>query len=276
MLISRKALIYSFLIAIFSGCISPFSTKTSAQEIEPPTPPQEWTLRLGGGIGYVSYRDLGTAPFHFRGVALQPDAGLQYSTLLWRYRLGLHSSIGILEDAPYPNLNFNAFDVNVNIQAVVLRRLTCHNEFSLWAGGGLANFLDVTINPDYENAAVGVSEFAGILLSTRAEWQSHSRWSFHGELSLMPIAFIMRPGYSYIDNYTAYQPVLAAQFSNYEWNFKGVAALATDIGVDFRMGSGNQLGFAYRWHFHNSGKSGQWNFDHYSHLLVVTLNVKLN
>lgn len=191
------------------------------------------------------------------------------------------SSIGAFEDAVDPMLNFSSFDVNNMLRLKFLKAtkktFADSSIFHLYLGASLCNFLDVTVNPNYENAAAGVSNFFGP--EAIAHLRMEPKWNvpviFHGELALMPVAAVLRPGYSYIDNYTATNSVIDALFSDFEVNVKPFAAISTDIGIDIITGPASRISFSYLWNYLSTGNSGFHRFDHASHLLAIDFIIKL-
>lgn len=262
-----------------------FLSSISAQEFYEPKDNDYrriWSLQLGAASGFGSYRDMGTAPMSYYGIMMQPTLGLHF-VLPTRMEFSVVSrnAIGFLEDAAEPMLNFDAFDINSNFRLKALARIgggdAMSNVVKLYLGIGIANFLDITINPNYENAATGISDFMGPELIGRLYFEP--RWNvpilFHGEAAAMPIAAVLRPGYAYIDNYTAYHPVSNALFSDFEIFAKPFAAVSTDIGIDIATGPGSRIAFSYLWNYHTTGKSGIWRFDHATHYLAIDFLIKL-
>lgn len=255
------------------------------------------SLRIGAGAGYGIFRDMGTSPVSFKGLLLTPAVGLEWSGMRkWTTELSVITTTGIFEDAVDPRLNFGSFDIGNSISFRMLRNVAnlykrgCDDDpllqrhktlGNISLGFGMANFLDVTVNSAYENAAAGVSEFLGPELTARADFCLNSRnydrfdKGLHAELSLLPVAAIMRPGYAYIDNYTASQPVLSALFDEYEWNIKPLAGISTEVGIDIFTGLGSRISIAYLWKFHSTGDSGFWRFDHATHALLVDFYITL-
>ena len=239
------------------------------------------SLRIGSAVGYGVYRDMGTAPLRFKGIVLQPNIGLEFCGMRsWTTNIDLFTSVGIFEDAVEPALNFGSFDISNTFRFKMTKRIAHPLEpLSLSAGFGAANFLDVTVNSEYENAATGISDFIGPELFLRATLylddflfkNKYDRPSLqmHTEIGLMPVAAVLRPGYAYIDNYTATQPVLSALFDEYEWNLKPFAGACSDIGFDIIYNYGNRISFSYLWAYHSSGNSGIWRFDHATHLFLI-------
>ena len=83
------------------------------------------------------------------------------------------------------------------------------------------------------------------------------------------------PGYAYIDNYTASQPVLGALFDDYQWHAKPLAALSSEIGISYTLMNDNKLELNYKWDYHSSGHSGYWRFDHAMHTLQFNFHFNL-
>ena len=99
-----------------------------------------------------------------------------------------------------------AFDIHNTLRIKWMQQVKKVNT-NLFVGGGITNFLDVTVNTNYENAAAGGSEFFGpelhaLFLQQAPRWLGRKVY-FHEGVSLMPFAALLRPGYAYIDNYTA-------------------------------------------------------------------------
>ena len=244
-----------------------------------------WSLQIGAAGGYGTYRDMGTAPISFDGVLLQQNLGLRLTfPRRMEFSLVSRTALGVFEDAVKPLLNFSAFDIHNMLQfkfvKAIRRRDGNGGERRLitpYWGVAMTNFLDVTVNTNYENAAVGVSDILGPEAIGRLDFQP--RWKapvqFHGEMALMPFATVLRPGYSYIDNYSSTQPVLDALFSDFDVSVKTFAGVSTDIGIDIVTGPASRITFSYLWSYHTTGDSGHHRFDHATHLLSVDFLVKL-
>ena len=239
------------------------------------------SLRIGSAVGYGVYRDMGTAPIRFKGIVLQPNMGLEFGGMRkWNTTIDVYTSVGIFEDDVAPKYNLGSYDVSNTLRFKMTKRIANPRpSLSLSSGFGVANFLDVTVNPEYENAATGISEFVGPELFLRADLfldnflsktkPDKPNLQMHTEIGIMPVAAILRPGYAYIDNYTASQPVLTALFDEFEWNLKPFAAACSDIGFDILYSFGNRISFSYLWAYHTSGNSGIWRFDHATHFFLI-------
>lgn len=267
------------LLFFFCTATDGFAQESIATKFDQPDCRRVWSLELGLAQGTAMFRDMGTAPISFNGILLQPYLGLHLG-LGGKADISLisHTGIGFFEDAPKPDLNFSSYDIHNSLSLRYMGRVKPRSQtVNLFLGAALTNFIDITVNPNYENSAAGISEFLG----PEAIFRVHlmPRWSapmlFHGELSLMPLAAVCRPGYSYIDNYTAQQPVIDALFSNFQWNIKPFAAITTDIGFDVVTGSGSHITLSYLWSYHTTGNSGYWRFDHATHTIAVDFFIKL-
>ncbi|MCR4829477.1 MAG: hypothetical protein K5864_08450 [Bacteroidales bacterium] len=247
--------------------------------------PHRCELRFGGSLGYSVFRDEGTAPISYKGIGIQPNIGFNYCHAeTWQVDAEIGTFLGIFENAVPPTLNFSAYDIYNQVRLKYLHRIHGNAwpdpwELQCWVGGGLHNFATVTINSHYENASAGVSEFICPALTARIETNSKIRekdyWTFYGEMSLFPVAAVFRPGYSYIDNYTASTNVATAQFSDYEMHFQPLAGATTDLGVVFHVGPQYALRLSYLWNVHSSGKSGAWKYVQATHLLAFDLTLRL-
>lgn len=236
-----------------------------------------WALQIGFADGYGTYRDMGTAPLSFNGLVLQQNLGLLFILpQRMEFSLVTRSSLGVVEDAVRPIFNFSAFDISNTTRLKFLK--TFKNNSKLYWGVAMTNFLDVTVNPDYENATAGISDFFGPEAIGRIELKSRRETPlfFHGEIALMPVAALLRPGYSYIDNYTSTHPVIDALFSDFDVSIKPFAAISTDIGIDIVTGPASRISISYLWNYHSSGNSGFHRFDHATHLLAVDFVMKLS
>ena len=272
-------MLISLLIIFYSATTPAFANQSQEGDTISKTK-RVTCLVFGGGLQYGLYRDKGVAPFSFKGISYVPTIGLAIGDRdHTRLAISATTGIGIYEDELPPLLNFNTYDIYNTISIKYLFPLTTIGG-DVWIGVGITNLLDVAVNPSYENAAAGISEFVGPEINIRHYHKPiatrNKVITFREELSLMPIAAMMRPGYAYIDNYTSRQPVMAALFDDYEWSMKVFGGIGTEIGFDIKTEAGNKIGISYRWSYYSSGESGQWRFDHSAHLINVDFYFKLN
>lgn len=272
-----KNLFFLLLFFCFLGTISAQDTVTRGNH----NYRRGWSLQIGAAEGYGTFRDMGTAPVSFNGLVLQPTLGLHFIfPKRMEFSVVSRNGLGFFEDAVKPALNFSSLDIYSLLRFKFIKAFcsTGHRSlFTKYWGVALSNFLDVTVNPNYENAAAGISDFFGPEAVGRIDFEP--RWVvpilFHGEMAIMPIAGVLRPGYSYIDNYTSANSVANTILSDFEVNIKPFAAVSTDIGIDIVTGPASRISFSYLWCYHSSGNSGAHRFDHATHLLCIDFLIKL-
>jgi len=232
-------------------------------------PDGRWSaLHAGMGLGYVMHRDMGTAPISYRGPATGLNIGLWIDRPHWSIHIDLPFSVGAVDDAVGP-MSFDALDVTVTPEAKILYApQKAWSRYRYMVGGSITDRVYISGHPDYENAAVGVSNFVGINLVGRCE-RILKRHMIHGEATIMPVALITRPGYSYIGNPTADNNVANTFLPTYQTFAKAFATLRTDVGFDFLLRNGNRINLSYVWQYSSSGEKDIYRFDHAMHLLNV-------
>ena len=281
----------------------------SARSASPETPPsilngtpdndkcRIWSLHLGSGLGITSYQDQGTSPIVYKGPSLLPSAGIRMNGPRMNFYIESSTSIGIVKQSIKQNFDIDAFDVN-NLLRIKFEWNVSDLSFdynrepigAIFFGISATNFLDVTVNPNYDNASAGVSNFLGPELSLKIDfWPSSawdSRWlenkTIFFETSMMPLATVLRPGFAYIDNYTASQPVLNSLFTSYEWDTQPFAMSSTTLGLEMTTFSGTKVILSYQWSFCIADKLKSFSentisraFRHSTHLFSIDFVIPL-
>lgn len=245
------------------------------------------SLRIGHGVGYAVFQDRGTAPFNYNGICITPLIGLHFNNNSWNFSFDALTSAGVFSQSVNQHSEIDAYEINNTFRFKIYHEI--FDMFSL--GIAASNFFNVTINPNYENSAAGISEFIGPEIVCRADIPmnrlfQHHYWNnkkIHFEMLSMPFAAVMRPGYAYIDNYTATQPVSNAIFSDYLWHFQPFASLCTNIGLDITTRGKAHISLSYLWSFHTSETlssfaddyNGSSSFHHASHILLIDFLIPL-
>lgn len=243
-------------------------------------------LTLGCGLGSTAYRDDGTAPIKYNGIGVPLTVGLKWGGMRKvNFKLLSTTSIGVCKQSFNEEISIDAFDIFNYLRA----KVSFSNNEVLY-GIALTNFLDVTVNPNYQNAAVGVSDFLGPELSIGTDYYLSKVFvsdffenkSVHAEFAMMPLAAVLRPGYSYIDNYTAEQPVIASTFSSYQWGIQPFASISTNLGFRIHNDTFSSICISYLWSFHlydmlkmhlDENYSGPSPFRHSYHLLSLDFDI---
>ena len=242
-------------------------------------------VQKGLGAGYTMFRDLGTGPIAFDGAALQSYAALHMVRPQWSFGLLLRTELGALGYGSAEEMSLDALQLNTKLRIRAMRKISM-SRGNLLFGASLTSYLNVTENSNYENASAGISLFAGPdivaryefsvprLIKTKKRKANPRPHHLHAEMSLSPFAAVYRPGYAYIGNYTATQPVSKALFDGFSMRVKPFSAIETNVGIDYPIGD-NRLSINYIWNYHSSGKNDTWRFDNASHIVECVLTLKL-
>lgn len=243
-------------------------------------------LNLGIGMGRDLYRDLGTSPLSYPGLALIPSLGMTWELPGWHYSIYSSTTLGVYEDALSSQFTIDAVGLNNYLELKALRchQLKClvfnrHPSF-LW-GISASNLLSVKYNTHHENASVGVSNFINLGVHSRCiypitenTFRSTSCHLFL-EVFLLPISEVCRPGYAYIDNYTSENSVMSTLGSNYHWHTRLFSGLGTEVGFAWRFHSGHRMTLSYLWFYMTSGDKGCWKYETALHSLKCTFDLEL-
>ncbi len=270
---------YCILIILFVSLLSPYPSR-SQTDTPAGTKKSDWFLLFGSSLGIDRFRDMGTAPITFVGPTIQPNISARYENNRWLFELNSELAFSYCEDEFEPSFNFTTFNISNLLQFKVLRQININFPQTAWIGFSLTNFIDVTVNPNYENSSAGVSEFIGPGLCLKARQPiKKSRYSLFGGLEIMPIGYIFRPGYSYIDNYSSQNSVTNTIFSDFQWNIRPFAELSTEIGIDLRLANNNLISISYLWRYFRTGERFNSDylrrFDHAAHFINFTLSFNL-
>ena len=233
-------------------------------------------LTLRGGVGYGLYRDLGASPLTYCGPELMPAIGADIRLPEWRYNARLQVIAGTY-GYTLKTLSLNMFGGEALLSFEALHRCLSTPRWQLWAGAALDDCFDIRYNGLLGNSCTGIGNYLRLHVTGLAEFTLR-RWTFHGQLSFAPVAWVLRPGYAYIANYDRdiANPV-ANTFEQYGTYFAGACALATELGATLHFGGGNWLSLSYCWH-HLTSRTAEacpWRFDRAAHALTFTLGMKL-
>lgn len=235
----------------------------------------QWRLGLGSGVGLGVYRDLGAAPIVYRGFELSPALSLEGSNDLWRYDASVTlcgGGYGYVLRIPA----LHTWGGLLSVRFDMLRHLVDCGPLRLWAGAGVGDMFDIRYNPLLSNACVGMSNFTVLSLTARAEINI-PRWMFHGQLSLLPVALMLRPGFSYLNNYDReIANPLSAAFDQYRTYLTALPGVSTRLGVTRWLKNGNAISLSYDWHYLTSRVSARddvapWRMQQASHGLTLQL-----
>ncbi|MBQ9547279.1 MAG: hypothetical protein IJU90_08360 [Bacteroidales bacterium] len=237
-------------------------------------------LNFHQSVGYGLYRDLGTSPLTYSGGVIR--SGFDVEIRMRKLRIAQTNSLIVgLYSFDSKALALETIGGCSENGVRMSFRAWEKRHWQLWVGASIDNYIGLKYNSNFSNSYLGLTDVLGIGLHGRMEFRTRMRpsgahWEMHGELSVMPVAWTYRPGYSYVDNYSAGdEGVASTLFSNYEGATAWLPITKTDFGAAYVMRSGNKVGLSYVWSFLTTGKSGVYRFEEASHLLCVNLMVLL-
>lgn len=260
-----KRLLITLFLALF------IALPLGAQEVSS----RPFFLGLEGGVGLGSFRDYGASPLVLRGPELLSGVHVERCDTLWRWDAGAALAAGGFGYSVRLSSLF-AYGGQLSVHAELLRRMLHGDNWRLWAGVRVDDLFDIRYNSQLSNASVGMSNFIRPRLTSRAEY-AYKRWIGYAQLWADPMAVLLRPGFSYVNNYDrdVSNPVACA-FDQYEWYLAGCTGLATQVGVRYSLRGGNEVGAAYYWQYVTSRQSAiadkaPWRFQQATHGLVIQL-----
>lgn len=211
-------------------------------------------LHLQGGVGYGLYRDLGASPLTYQGLQLHPEVSLCIQKPDWRYEAYLSASggaYGLKLGTGY----IQAYGGHPVVSFRVWRKLETGSPIRLWLGGSVDDLFDIRYNSSLGNANMAFGNFARLNLEGCAEYRLCS-WLFHAKLQLNALALVMRPGFSYMDNFDQEisNPSVNV-FDQYHTYLTPATCVATDLGATLVLGNGNRIGLSYQWGYLTSHSS---------------------
>lgn len=231
------------------------------------------SLEGTGGVGL--YRDMGAGPLILKGPELAGGARVEQSLAQWRWDAGLGLHVGTYGYS-FRLSSLFTYGGQLSAHCELLRRAYRGRGWTLWAGVRVDDLFDIRYNPQHNNSSVGMSNFIRLRLSGRCEYR-WARWMAYLQAWADPLALMLRPGFSYVNNYDrdVSNPVACA-FDQYQWYLAGCTGLATQVGVRRSLSSGNEVGLAYCWQYLTSrvsadGLKAPWRFQQASHGLTFQL-----
>ena len=232
-------------------------------------------LNLGTGINIIHSFDHGASPLQYIGIGLNVHSG---ATVAWN-RHRIQAEMRVLGNIIINNSLAESFALGIDSRAEFLYRyLDFHNnQLHLWFGGAFQSYFDIKDYPQLMNASLGYSSFLNLHGTGMIQYDfapmhdnEYNLFSIYGKISLPLIGMVSRPGFAYMDNYTANINTVNTLLQDYiscPILFPGVS---TDIGFMVNLLNSNRIGLSYRWDYLTSRHTGEYRFDHAAHSFNVT------
>ena len=237
-------------------------------------------LNLGTGVNVIHCFDQGASPLQYFGVGANIHSGV---TVAWNRYL-VQAEMRALGNLVF-NRNISlSYAFGIDGRAEFLCRCLSYqnNQLHLWFGGALQSYIDIKDYPQLMNASVGYSSFLNLHGTGMIQYDfapmhdnEYNLFSIYGKISLPLIGMVSRPGFAYMDNYTANINTVNTLLQDYiscPILFPGVS---TDIGFMVNLLNSNRIGLSYRWDYLTSRHTGEYRFDHAAHSFNVTFMFNL-
>lgn len=234
---------------------------------------QLW-LTLGCEPSYGVARDQGVSPRTYQTPGMGTYCAVALDNDIWRYQLDVALSGHILcrKTLPLSEVDPSGYGANVHLGLRLDRQVLQRNEWRLWVGGGVEDWLAIDYNDRYMNACVGMGNLSAPTLSFRGELRMD--WmTLTLAAGAAPCGWWYRPGYAYLSNYTTGESEIEAFADNYESHIAIFPLLNSEAGVLIALSSGNTLGIIYHWNFLTSRDVGPWRYEAAHHSMRIALSI---
>ena len=273
----RRKVLYFIILAI--GTISVSGQTTDRCRL---------TLGIGGGAGIASHRDLGTSPRVYDGLAARHsiDFGVDYKKWHWDGYLTISGGIYADDLMPLTKASFSKYGFAFE-SGIAARKELWADKSDAWhfdLGASLGSYTVINVASRFMNASFSLGSFWEPAVVARMEYTMPNMesmavlpgwFSAHLEMRLSPFGIAYRPGYAYLDNYTADREESKYILSSYKGSLTWLPLLAFDTGVHFNLRSGNRIGISYLWHWRSTLNSGAWRYDEAAHFVNVEFLILL-
>lgn len=235
-------------------------------------------IDFGMGLNVANCFDKGTIPFNYYGLGINGGVGLTFE---WRRcHLQTESRMffnGLLDPTGY------AFALDSRVEFLYRVSSTRRNRLHWWAGGNIQTFVDLKEISSLMNASMGFTSFENVCAEGMLQYDfafikggEHNLLSTYCKLSLPLMGIAIRPGFSYMDNYTNDINLANSLLSDYETFAKMFPGVSTDLGLYLNLLNGNRIGLNYRWDYLTTGHKGAYRYDNAFHSVNLNFMFKLN
>jgi hypothetical protein len=243
------------------------------------------------GFGYGKYKDEGVSPLIYQG--LVASQGFSIATDIKKTRLiadaiafgGLYKKSFFtdvydpINEKPIIN-KYNSAGIDADIKITSLYQLLQSEKrhFRFYLGGSIEEYLDLKINSNFENAAVGVGNFLNLNADFLGEYDfsftnnmietQNRRFTASLRISIPITSLIIRPGFSYLINANG-------NTINYVAFCKMLSGIDTKTSLSFKLKNENQIRASYCWTYITTGKHSIHRFDDAKHMFIISFHFKL-
>jgi len=234
-------------------------------------------LYMNAGIGTIDHYDIGTVPYHIKGLASPMGMGVNYAWKRCQINVGGSVISGALQ-----TISGSVTGLDLNTEFLYRCIDSESNRFHFYTGGALEGYGEIVSIPALQNASRGMSLFGTINDVNMVTFdfafnkaKTHNWLTAYGKLTLPLYGIVNRPGFSYISENFGMSG-FDSMFAGTETFSKFLPGCSTDLGLYLNLKNGNRIGLNYRWDYLSTGNKGTWRYDNAYHTVNVSLMFKLN
>jgi|GEM_PF-5403948 len=237
------------------------------------------SIGINAGTGFSDFYEAGASPLTYLGLAGGFGGSFKIEAIAWQLRFENTLMGGIY--APFADeASSTAFGLTNAMNATFMRRLTDVGKNKRWVGITIANWTDLKINSAMMNASTALGNFSNIGARFMLNREYVTRNTNHSytidcDIYIPLLGIIYRPGYSYMDNYTANTQTTDSATSNYKLSGSFLNGATTSLGFSRNL-YGYNIRVSYDWLMITTNNSGCYRFVEGIHMIKLGLNFYLN
>ena len=225
-------------------------------------------LYMGMGLNTIDNYDLGTVPYHIKGVGSVQDGGANIAWKRCQIQLDgryFNSTLGTLSGTNQA--------LDFNLEFLYRYHDTESNRFHFYTGAALEGYGEIKSVPALMNASFCMNTFGNLCNVNMVQWdfafnkaKTHHWLTAYGKLTLPIVGMASRPDFAYVYDSQG-MDILSSLFAGHENFAKFFLGCSTDLGLWLNLKNSNRIGLNYRWDYLSTGKKGIWRYDNAYHSL---------
>lgn len=268
----RNRLFLIVLLALLPAAAPHLAAQEAASAVAP-TP--TWSLSWDHGVGFARFREPLSSPITYRGPALLNAFGVERRVGHWTVSFAQRLLPAVHAPRTASLLSLSAVGLDLETELLAHRDVWHNDRWRFDLGAGIANWAGIRYNAQHENTSVGVTDAVQLMLEAGVECALFRRLSALLDVRFSPVALAARPGFTYMDNYTAGNDVASTVGRDYRFGPSAWPLTHVEWGLAYRAAGGNRVELTYRWRFVDIGLSGSQPLEGASHLVLLRFKFAL-